>query len=70
MDFLVIIYIYTYLFIYLFNPFLLILNVPPNTKNRHPSPISENFSLANLTFNWSPLKNNSKINLPFVGSPP
>ena len=33
------------------NPFLLILNVPSNTKNRHPSPISENFSLANLTFN-------------------
>ena len=43
---------------------------PPNTKNRHPSPISENFSLANLTFNWSPLKNNLKINLQFVGSPP
>ena len=43
---------------------------PPNTKNRRPSPISENFSLANLTFNWSPLENNLKINLPFVGFPP
>ena len=43
---------------------------PPNTKNRRPSPISENFRLANLFFNWSPLENNLKINLPFMGFPP
>ena len=24
---------------------------PPNTKNRRPSPVSENFRLANLSFN-------------------
>ena len=54
-----------------YKPFLLIITKrPPNTKNRRPSPISENFRLANLIFNWSPLENNLKINLPFVGSPP
>ena len=53
------------------NPFLLILNVPQIiTKNRRPSPVSENFRLANLTFNWSPLENNLKIKLPFVGFSP
>ena len=34
------------------------------------SPVSENFRLANLTFNWSPLENKLKIKLPFVGFPP
>ena len=54
-----------------YKPFLLIITKrPPNTKNRRPSPISENFRLANLIFNWSPLENNLKINLPFVGFPP
>ena len=31
--------------------------------------VLENFRLAILTFNWSPLENNLKIKLPFVGSP-
>ena len=44
------------------NPFPLLLN-PPNNKNDGPSPILENFRLANLTFNWSPLENNLKIKI-------
>ena len=56
-----------YIYIYIYIPFL-IPNAPPNTKNRRPYP--ENFRLANLIFNRSPLENNLKINLPFVGSPP
>ena len=54
--------------LYIYNPFLLLLNVPQilkTSKNKHPSPISEKFRLANLIFNWSPLENNFKIKLPF-----
>ena len=64
------IYVYN---IYIYNPFLLLLNVPQilkTSKNKHPSPISEKFRLANLIFNWSPLENNFKIKLPFVDFAP
>ena len=59
--------------LYIYNPFLLLLNVPQilkTSKNKHPSPISEKFRLANLIFNWSPLENNFKIKLPFVDFAP
>ena len=52
-----------------YNPAPLLLT-PPNNKNWGPSLILENFRLANLPFNWSPLENNLIIKLLFVGFTP
>ena len=57
-------------YVYIYNPFLLLLNPPKILKTKVRLKCLAKLKLANLIFNWSPLRNKVNTKLLFLGLPP